>query len=68
MRHTGKIKAMQVTKVHTKLHNYGCFLYGPLECFVCCFIFRTLLRTGKETVKQNLFRDFMGSHSQMINR
>lgn len=68
VRHTGKIKAMQVTKVCTKLCNYGCPFCSRLECFVCLAIFRTLLHTGKETVRQNLFREFMESHSQMINR
>ena len=68
VRHTGKIKAMQVTKVRTKLCDYGCSFCSFLECFGCVFIFRTLLLTGKETVRLNLFRDFMESHSQMINR
>lgn len=68
VRHTGKIKAMQVTKVCTTLCNYGCPFCSHLECFVCLAIFRTLLHTGKETVRQNLFREFMESHSQMINR
>ena len=68
VRHTGKIKAMQVTKVRTKLCDYGCSFCRFLECLGCLFIFRTLLHTGKETVRQNLFRDFMESHSQTINR
>lgn len=70
VRHTGKIKAMQVTKVYTKSNNSGWSVMccDPLEYFVFLFNFRTLLHTGKEIVRQNLFRDFMESHSQMINR